>query len=200
VARHSEGRMVTTRPLVLGLVVLVLGVPACSSGGGEQSTPTTGARHGPQASANSVPPEANPSASTKMVCEKEVRSEIAVSLGVHEIRVTTPTWADHVYSCTYVYPKGSVKLSVKELVSATATTAYFSGLANRLGRAHVENGLGRAAFVAKNDNVVARKDDKVLLVDVQDIPSAANAFLPVMKRSDVALNVAVAILGCWNGG
>jgi hypothetical protein len=41
-------------------------------------------------------------------------------------------------------------------------------------------------------------DYKVLLVDVRAIPAAANAFLPMMKRSDVALNVAVAILGCWN--
>ena len=192
--------MVTTKPLVLGLAALVLCVPACSSGGGRQSTPTSGARHGQQASATNVQGSPNPSASTKMVCGKEASRQIAESLGLQATRVTAPIWADHVYSCNYVYPKGSVKLSVKELVSAKATTAYFSGLANRLGRAHVENGLGRAAFVAKNDDVVARKDYKVLLVDVQGIPAAANAFLPVMKRSEVALNVAVAILGCWNGG
>jgi hypothetical protein len=99
-----------------------------------------------------------------------------------------------------VYPKGSIRLSVKELVSAQEATAYFSGLASRLVRARVMFGLGQGAFVAKNDDVVARKDNKVLLVDVQAIPAAANAFLPVMSRSDVALNVAVAILGCWRVG
>jgi hypothetical protein len=135
-----------------------------------------------------------------MVCGKEVRGQIAESLGLHERRVTTPTWTNHIYSCTYVYPNGSFKLSVTELVSAQATTAYFGGLANRLGRAQVLIGLGRSAFIAKNDDVVARTDDKVLFVDVQAIPAAANAFLPTMKRSDIAENVAVTILGCWNGG
>ena len=182
--------------VVLGALL----VAGCSSGGGKQSTPTSAARKGQPASATTVLAGANPSVSTKMVCGKEGRADIAESLDLHATRVTTPTWSDHVYSCTYVYPKGSITLSVKELTSVNATTAYFSGVANRLGRAHVEIGLGRAAFVAKNDDVVARKDDKVLLVDVQDIPAAANAFLPVMKRSEVALNVAVAILGCWTVG
>lgn len=132
-----------------------------------------------------------------MVCSNEARSDIAASLGLHETRVTTPTWTDQIYSCTYVYPKSSFKLSVKELVSAQATTAYFNGLANRLGRAQVVNGLGRAAFIARNDDVVVRKDDKVLLVDVQGMPTQRTRSSPTMKRSDVAENVAAAIMGCW---
>lgn len=135
-----------------------------------------------------------------MICSEEASSDIAESLDLRATRVSTPVWVDHVYSCNYVYPKGSIKLSVKDLVSAPETTAYFSGLANRLGRARILNGLGQGAFVAKNDDVVARKDDNVLQVDVQAIPAAANAFLPMMSRSDVALDVAVAILGCWNVG
>jgi hypothetical protein len=88
-------------------------VAACSSGAGKQSTPTSGARHGRQALATNVPAGVNPSVLTAMVCGKEVRDQIAASLnGLHETRVTTPTWSDHIYSCTYVYPKGSFKLSV----------------------------------------------------------------------------------------
>ena len=41
-----------------------------------------------------------------------------------------------------------------------------------------------------------RKDYKVLLVDVAGIPAD---FVPSMTRSDVALNIGVAIMGCWTG-
>jgi hypothetical protein len=35
--------------------------------------------------------------------------------------VTSPTWADHVYSCSYEYPTGSFLVSVKELANRAAT-------------------------------------------------------------------------------
>jgi hypothetical protein len=40
------------------------------------------------------------------------------------------------------------------------------------------------------------KDYKVLLVDVHGIPQN---FVPAMTRSDVATNVATAIMSCWAG-
>ena len=52
-------------------------------------------------------------------------------------------------------------------------------------------GLGQGAFVAKNDDVVVRKDYKVLLVDVKNVPKGASAFVPAMVRPDVATNIAV---------
>jgi hypothetical protein len=132
-----------------------------------------------------------------MLCGQEVRSDIAAAFsGLHETRLTTPAWTDRLY-CTFVYPKGALRLSVKELASAPTTTAHFTGLAQRLGRAQVLRGLGQGAFIAKNDDVVARKEDQVSLVDVQHIPAGRNVCLPMMRRSDVALNVAVAIMGCW---
>ena len=131
-----------------------------------------------------------------MVCAKEARVEIAASLGLHETRVTEPTWNDHVYSCTYVYPKGSITLSVKELVSAQATTDYFNSLAGKLGRASPLIGLGQGGFIANNGDAIVRKDYKVLHVDVHAIPEQ---FLPVMRRSDVAQNITVVIMGCWPG-
>jgi hypothetical protein len=45
-----------------------------------------------------------------MVCEPQARNAIASSLGTKETRVTTPTWSNHVYSCSYVYPKGSFEV------------------------------------------------------------------------------------------
>jgi hypothetical protein len=131
-----------------------------------------------------------------MVCAKEARVEIAASLNIQATGVTAPTWMDHRYSCTYVYPKGRVTLSVKELVSPQTTTDYFNSLARKLGQAAPLKDLGQGGFIATNGDAVVRKDYKVLLVDVHAIPEQ---FLPVMRRSDVAQNIAVVIMGCWSG-
>ena len=138
----------------------------------------------------------NPSTSAKMVCAAEARTAIAAALGVHETRVTRPTWHDHLYACTYEYPNGSFTLSVKELVSAQTTTDYFDSLERRFGRAQPLIGLGQGGFIGRNGDAVVRKDYKVLLVDVHGL---SEQFLPLMRRSDVAQNVAVVILGCWTG-
>ncbi len=140
----------------------------------------------------------NPSKSAKMVCQKEAREDIAATLGVHETTVTPPTWvrATHLYSCTYVYPKGRVTLNVKELVSEKTTTAYFAGVKRKFGTIQKLIGLGQGAWILKNNNVLVRKDYKVLLVDVHALPPS---FGLSMTRSDVGTNFAVAILGCWTG-
>jgi hypothetical protein len=145
------------------------------------------------------PAGVNPSKSAKMVCEPEVAGDLAEALGVEATKVTKPTWKDHVYSCTFVYPKGSFVLSTKELVSEKTTTDYFNGLKQKLGLKDNLYGLGQGAFVAKNDDVVVRKDYKVLLVDVKNVPKGANAFAPAMVRPDVATNIAAVIMSCWVG-
>jgi hypothetical protein len=146
-----------------------------------------------------VPAGANPSISAKMICQTEVRGELTDTLGVAATKVTTPTWSDHIYSCTYVYPKGSFVLSVKELVDANSTTDYFNAQKQKLGVKDNLFGLGQGAFVAKNDDVVVRKDYKVLVVDVKNVPKASGAFVPAMTRSDAATNVASVIMSCWEG-
>lgn len=140
---------------------------------------------------------ASPSTSAKMICEREPQAEIAASLGVKPIRVTTPTWADHVYSCTYVYPNGMIALSVKELNDAPATTSYFGELGNRLGRRPEGIGLGQEAFLTSGGSVVVRKDFKVLEVDISQLPAQFGQ--PALNPSDVALSVAATVMGCWTG-
>jgi hypothetical protein len=139
-----------------------------------------------------------PSKSARMICQKEARAEIAASVGVKETSVTAGTWVkpQHLYSCTYVYSKGKITLSVKEMSSEAETTAYFDSVKNKYGLTQQLQGLGQGAWILKNNDVVVRKDYKVLLVDVHAIP--AN-FAPSMTRSDVAVNIAVAIMGCWTG-
>jgi hypothetical protein len=140
----------------------------------------------------------NPSVSSKMVCQSEASDEIASSLGMHQTRITTPTWNDHVYSCTYVYPNGSFTLSVKEMSSTAETTAYFDGYKKSLGVAQNLFGLGQGAFIAKNNDVIVRKDYKVLFVDVAKAPAGNGKFVPAMTRQDVATNIAAVIMGCWS--
>ena len=175
-------------PITVSLGFLVA-LSACGSGG--SSSPKTGSQRRPT-SVSYEQAGANPSVTAKMVCGKEVRDDIASVLGIREARVTTPTWADHVYSCTYVYGNGSIVLSVKELASAQTTTAYFDGLANKLGRSEALNGLGQGGFIGENNEVVVRTGYKVLLVDVH-----ALSLVPTMSQRDVATNIAAAITDRW---
>jgi hypothetical protein len=167
-----------------------------SSAGSDTTPPTTAVNQLSSPLWEKAKP--TPSKSAKLVCSAEARQDIAASVGVKETSVTTPTWdkAQHLYSCTYVYPKGKISLSVKEMSSQAETTAYFDSVKQKYGLTQELNGLGQGAWILKNNDVVVRKDYKVLLVDVHAIP--AN-FAPAMTRSDVAVNVAVAIMGCWTG-
>jgi len=189
------------KSLVVSLAfVAVASLAACGSSAGKAVSTTTP----PITSANQLSSPLwdkagpTPSKSAKMVCQKEARDDIAANLGIKQTSVTNPTWvkAQHLYSCTYVYPKGKITLHVKELSSEKETTAYFESVKKKYGLTQQLNGLGQGAWILKNNDVVARKDYKVLLVDVTKIP--AN-FAPAMTRSDVALNVGVAIMGCWTG-
>ncbi|MGO9877462.1 MAG: hypothetical protein ACLPVY_27110 [Acidimicrobiia bacterium] len=187
------------RSIVPLTLAAVLALGACSGGGSgkaETTTPATGVQQ--LSSSRWEVAKPTPSTSAQMVCQKEAREEIASSLGVTETRVTTPTWdvADHVYSCTYVYPRGTITLSIKEMSNEAETTAYFDSIEQQYGTTQPLIGLGQGAEILNNNDVVVRKDYKVLLVDVQNIP--AN-FVPLMGRSDVATNIAFVIMACWSG-
>jgi hypothetical protein len=182
---------------ILSITVLaVLIVAACGSESPPAaSPPTTNALKLSSPSYEKAKPY--PSTSAKMVCEAEVRGDIAKSLGAPATKVTTPTWKDHLYSCTYVYPNGSFVLSVKELSSEKQTTDFFNRQKQKLGFKDELNGLGQGGFAAKNDDVVVRKDYKVLTVDVTKAPKAVGALAPNMTRSDIAASVAAVIMTCW---
>jgi hypothetical protein len=174
----------------------LLGLAACGSSSPPKASPQTST--GPT-TVTYEPAGVNPSKSAKMVCEPEVLGDLAETLGVKATRVTKPTWKDHLYSCTFVYPKGSYELSVKELVSEKTTTDFFNAQKQKLGSKDDLFGLGQGAFVAKNDDVVVRKDYKVLLVNVANVPKGDGAFVPAMSRSDVAINISSVIMSCWVG-
>jgi hypothetical protein len=131
-----------------------------------------------------------------MVCSRQAQKEIAETLGVHA-SVSTPTWADHAYSCLYAYPDGGFVLTVKELSSWPQTFAYYARLARKQGRSATVRNLGQGAFQTDNGSTVVRKDWKILTVDISGLPGQFGK--PPTSRGDVAVTVADLILACWAG-
>jgi hypothetical protein len=182
--------------VVVGLAVtLALVTAACSSSppktgqSGQYSTVTT--------SRVPLPAGKYPSEISKEVCHAEAQHDIFEALGLKPVRISTPTWVNHLYSCTYEYPNGSFTLSVKELSSWSQTIGYFRGLGQQSGIARSLGNLGQGAFSETDGSVVVRKDWKVLTVDITGLPDQFGA--PPTKSSDIAVTVADVILGCWAG-
>lgn len=180
-----------------------LGLAACGGSSGTAAGPSTSTTATPSGPTTTVhvahPVSTKPSVSAKMICETEAEKDIyEQATGVKTLSVTTPTWVDHVYSCTYVYPGGAkMTLSVKEVSNADETTAYFDSLGTQLGKTKDIPQLGQGAFQVANGSVVVRKDFKVLLIDITKLP--AQFGVPSDTRGDVAINVGEAIMGCWTG-
>jgi len=184
--------------IAAGCIAAVAALAACGSSGSTAKSPSTTSAPNEFENASWDKAGPNPSTSAKMVCSDEARSDIEASLGIKASSVTKPMWVrkNHVYSCTYVFPRGKVALSVKELSNGTETTAYFDSVKRKYGTVQDLQGLGQGASVLKNGDVVVRKDYKVLLVDVTKIPER---LVPAMRRSDVAINIGNVIMSCWTG-
>jgi len=172
------------RRACLGLAVLAvaLGIAGCGSVNTSAESPK--------------PAGKSPSAIARMICAEEAAGEIAQVVAA-KAAVTTPTWADHLYSCGYRYSEGTMVLSVKELSSWTQTYAYFDELAETLHKTAPVKGLGQGAFVVNGGSVVVRKDWKILLVDISGLHGMVGS--PPNSRDTVALDAAAVILGCWSG-
>jgi hypothetical protein len=170
--------------------MVALVAAGCSSG----STAATKSTLAPK------PAGATPSSISRQICSDEAQTEMASALG-ERAKVSTPTWVDHRYSCTYDYPHatapGSFEVSVTELSSWPQTYAYFDGLAASMGKTRDLEALGQGAFQTTDGSVVVRKDWKVLLVDDTGLPDQFG--VPPTSSGAVAVTVADVILGCWAG-
>ena len=132
-----------------------------------------------------------------MVCSNKTERELSSVLGVTPEQPVVPTWADHLYTCRLAYSSGTLVLTVKELSSWDETLAYFNGLGAQLGDIGRLTGLGQGAFTTQNGSVVARKDYKVLLVDISGLPASFG--VPATSAGDVAYTVTDVVMGCWAG-
>ena len=90
------------------------------------STAASTVSSGPSTTEAPLPAGVHPSKIAQVVCEKEAQHDLASALG-ETATVSTPTWVDHLYVCRYIYPSGSMTLSIKELSSWNQTLAYFNG-------------------------------------------------------------------------
>ncbi|HXW35622.1 MAG TPA: hypothetical protein VEJ87_13670 [Acidimicrobiales bacterium] len=132
-----------------------------------------------------------------MVCSTKNQNNLASVLGVTPVKVETPTWVDHLYTCKFVYTNGTLVLSVKELSSWAQTLSYFQMLGSQLGNTGAIANVGQGAFSTNDGSVVARKDYKVLLVDTSGLPSQFG--VPPTSSADIAVTVTDVIMGCWAG-
>ena len=172
-------------------VVAVTALVAC---GQSQSAPAPA----PAKSSEPVALSVNtPSESTRMICAPEAQKDLAATLGVKTVTPPTPTWLTHTYTCQYAYTDGHFTLSVKQLPDATQTRDYFASLGDRLTRRMRLTGLGQGAFTTADGSVIVQKDDKVLLVDVNGLPSRFG--VPSDTRANAAISIAATIMGCWTG-
>jgi hypothetical protein len=180
--------------LVVSIGIVAAGALAAC---GSSSSGTGAATSSTVETVKARPAGINPSKSAQMICAKEAQRDLAESLGATPTLVTPPTWVDHRYSCSYVYPNGTLTLSVKELDSAKQTAAYFDQQRTALGHKGGNIGIGQGAFTTTNGSLVARKDWKVLTVDVSKIPSKFGT--PPITPTEVGLAIGETIMGCWSG-
>jgi hypothetical protein len=178
-----------TRRLSLVLIVCGLALAGCGSSGSTAGPTSTVASTG-------HPAGSQPSVSSKMVCSEEAQTDIQASIGV-KATVSEPTWVNDVYSCKYMYPEGTITLSVKELDSAAQTTAEYKAAETKLGRRPEVVSFGQGAFITTNGSVIVRKDFKVLNIDVSALPQQFGQ--PPQDRSNVALSIAATVMSCWTG-
>ncbi|WP_457028594.1 hypothetical protein [Kitasatospora sp. P5_F3] len=174
------------RSRIFGGLVLALAVSGCA-----------GARAAPEAP---VSPAAvvskGPSDEARLVCTGRTAEHISGALGVAARTPLQPSWAEQVYACDYVYPDGStIRLAVKDLPDAAATSAFFEAKRAVAGPVTVVDGMGEGAFARADGSVVVRKDNAVLTVDVAALPATFGA--PPRSRANVALTVATTVLICW---
>jgi hypothetical protein len=187
-----------SRPPYIAAAVVVIGVAigigvafAITPNASHSATASAATRHVPK------PAGPNPSTSAQMVCAPEAQTDLTSTLGIAATSVTTPTWTDHVYACQYLYPSGTVSLSVKELANQATTDRYYASLRSQLGQVRQLKGFGQGAFTTHDGSLVLRKDYKVLLVDTSKLTVPFGQGLN--SRSQVATAVALTVLGCWTG-
>ena len=155
-------------PLMLWPSLFALG--AC----GSSSSPKASSRVRRRTTAVTYQPAGvNPSKSAKMVCETEVEGDIADALGIKatqgdEAHLDGPRLLVHLR-----LPQGLIRAVDEGARRREVDDRLLQRLQDR-SSAFKANlyGLGQGAFIAKNDDVVVRKDYKVLLVDVKNVPRA----------------------------
>lgn len=139
-----------------------------------------------------------PSAAEKMICAAETHATIVQILGLPTTPPSAATWRNHLYTCTYRLPIGTLIVSVKQSSSPARAQQYFYAQRTRLAPTQHLDGLGQGSYGTTGGRVVLIKDSDVLTVDATRLPAVFGT--QQSKRFDFAYELASDILGCWTEG
>ncbi len=174
-------------------VVLAVVLAAVLAGCGQPSAPV-----GPLPSQAPVPTLADvPSPQAEMVCQPEAQQDIQDFIGIVPTTVGPIQYANHTSTCRYVYANGSFTLVVQDLPNELVTTRTYDALASKLGKVDSIDLPDAQAFSTNDGSVVLRRDTKVMLVDVTQLPATFGS--PPSPRADAARLIMKAVLNCWVG-
>jgi hypothetical protein len=174
-------RRARTAAVVVTCAGVIAALTACgdSSGGGGRIAHGS-ARRGPGPAAREV-------------CEPMVRDSVPASVELPLAGEPVSAVRGDTFSCVYAFEGGSVDLSVRDLHTISQARAYFRDLREREGVRDALSGLAEGGFTKADGSVVAKKDAMVLTVDVTALPPTR------IDRSNIAIDLAAAVLGCWTG-
>jgi hypothetical protein len=139
----------------------------------------------------------SPPSAARMVCSDEIRTQVAGALGLDGPPTPQDGWADHVYTCTYAVPMGTLVLAVTVAPSDGAAGTELDALRTRRGAADPEQGFGRRAYSAPAGVLVAVKDNLVLEIDATALPDDLGP--GHQRRIDVVRLLAAGVFACWTG-
>jgi hypothetical protein len=200
-----------TRQLIVGLSGLALLLTGCASGGDSGTAAAGGTATAPghsmagtsmppghsMAGMSAAPARSEPSEAAKMICSDDIRGQVRTVLGLTAPAPVRSSWQNRLYTCTYTLPMGTMVLSVQESASKPAAAAHFRSLRSRLGSTQPLLGLGEQAYATKTGIAVVLKDNMTLRVDTTDLPVVFGS--QQQRRTDLAYEIASAVLGCWTG-
>lgn len=163
---------------------------ACGAGTGTR-TVTRG-----RGTERSVPATATAASSdpANEICATMVRDTIAQLVPAAPL-LGAPTLAKtgNRTTCTYRFSTtGTLTLTVDEPATNQAAVAVYHEREAQAVSPQAADGLGSAAFVTQDGSTVMVKDNKVLAVDVSQLP-------PGPDRRQVSGSLAAEIAACWTG-
>jgi len=137
------------------------------------------------------------SESARMVCDPEIRHDIAAILALSAPATVTSTWADDAFTCTYRLRGDALVLSVRQSPDYTTARAYFEREHRPAGIGRELFGLGDSAFATAAGSVFVVRHTMTLQVDPTQLPATLAA--STASKAMVADLIASDIMGCWNG-
>jgi hypothetical protein len=179
------------RPAV---AVIVAALATAAAGCGQPSAPPVTPAQS-QAAATALPDAPSPQA--EMVCQPEAQQDIQDLIGVVPTKVGPIQYANHTTTCRYDYADGAFTLVVEDLPNDITTTKTYDALAGKLGKVQTIDLPDAQAFSTNDGSVVMRRDFKVMLVDVTQLPATFGN--PPSPRADAARLIMKAVLNCWVG-